>query len=156
MRFLRHLITWIHRGQLDDEMREELAQHVAWKTQALIDEGLPEIEARRRAALAVGNLTRLKEEARDMWGFPAFDTVVQDLQYAARLLRRSPAFTAVAVLSLAIGIGASSAVFSLADTVLMRKLAVNDPDALIALQWASGPIFPFSSLNGNSHQDRSG
>ncbi|PYR93086.1 MAG: hypothetical protein DMF84_10815 [Acidobacteria bacterium] len=137
-------------------MRDELAQHVAWKTQALIDEGVPEIEARRQAALAVGNITRLTEEARDTWGFPAFDTVLQDLQYGVRLFRRSPAFTAVAVLSLAIGIGASAAVFSLADTVLMRKLPVKDPDALIALRWASGPIFPFSSLNGNIHQDSNG
>jgi predicted permease len=155
-RIVRHLVAWFRRGRLDEEMRDELAQHVEWRTQALVDDGVPEIEARRQAALAVGNVTRLKEEARAMWGFPALDTVIQDLQYGARLFRRSPAFTAVAVLSLAIGIGSSSAVFSLADTVLMRKLAVRDPDALVALRWASGPIFPFSSLNGNSHQDSNG
>src|SRR5436190_15390860 len=120
-RFLRHLVAWLYRGRLERQLREELAQHVAWKTEALIDEGAPEIEARRQAALAVGNVARLEEEARDMWGFPAIDTIVQDLHYGARLLRRSPAFTLAAVLSLAIGIGASAAVFSLADTVLLRK-----------------------------------
>ncbi len=153
---IRHLVAWFRRNRLDDEMRAELAQHVAWKTQALIDEGVPALDARRQAALAVGNLTRLKEEARDMWGFPALDSVLQDLQYGARLFRRSPAFTVVAVLSLAIGIGASSAVFSLADTVLLRKLPVKDPDALVALAWASGPVMPFSSLNGNGNQDSTG
>jgi predicted permease len=155
-RFIRHLVAWFRRGRLDDDMRVELAQHVEWKTQALVDAGVPEIEARRQAGLAVGNVTRLKEEARDMWGFPALDSTIQDLQYGLRLLRRAPGFSAVAVLSLAIGIGASAAVFSLADTVLVRKLPVKDPDALIALQWASGPVFPFSSLNGNSRQDRNG
>ncbi len=155
-RFMRHVVAWLRRGRLDAELRDELAQHVAWKTQTLIDEGMPEDEARRRAALAVGNVTRLKEDARDMWGFPAIDSVAQDLQYGARLLRRSPAFTMVAVLSLAIGIGASSAVFSLADTILLRKLPVKDPDALVALRWASGPVMPFSSLNGNSNQGSEG
>lgn len=80
-RFVRHLLAWFRRGQLDDDMRDELAQHVAWKTQALIDDRVPEIEARRQAARAVGNITRLKEEARDMWGFPALDTVLQDLRW---------------------------------------------------------------------------
>jgi predicted permease len=153
---VRHLVAWFRRNRLDEEMRAELAQHVAWKTQALIDEGVPALEARRQAALAVGNVTRLKEEARDLWGFPALDSVLQDLQYGARLLRRSPAFTAVAGLSLAIGIGSSSAVFSLADTVLLRKLPVKDPDALIALAWSSGPVMPFSSLNGNGHYESTG
>jgi predicted permease len=155
-RLIRHVIAWFRRGRLDDELRDELAQHVAWKTQALVDDGVPEPEARRQAALVVGNVTRLKEEARDMWGFPAVDSILQDLQYGARLLRRAPAFTVVAVLSLAIGIGASSAVFSLADTVLLRKLPVKDPDALIVLRWASGPVMPFSSLNGNSTDNAQG
>src|SRR4051794_8868292 len=155
-RILRHLVAWFRRDRLDDEMHAELAQHVRWKTQAFLDEGIPETEARRRAALAVGNVTRLKEEARDLWGFPRFDSVVQDLHYGLRLLRRSPGFTLVAVLSLAVGIGSSAAVFSLADTVLLRTLPVKDPGALVRLRWRSGQVFPFSSLNGNSNQDAEG
>ncbi len=155
-RFLRHLAAWLRRDRLDDEMRAELAQHVAWKTQALVDEGVPHDEAHRRARLAVGNLTRLKEEARDLWGFPALETFLQDLRYGLRLLRRSPGLSAVAVLSLAIGIGASAAVFSLADAMLFRKLAVADPDSLVVLKWFSGPVFPFSSLNGYGEQSDDG
>jgi predicted permease len=148
--------AWLRRGRLDDELREEMAQHVAWKTQALIDEGVPAGEARRRAAIAVGNVTRLREESRGIWGFPSLDSVGQDLRYGARQMRRAPLFTAVAVMSLAIGIGASASVFSLADTLLFRKLAVSDPDSLVVLKWYSGPTMPFSSLNGNGEQTSSG
>src|SRR5262245_48312199 len=112
---VRHLKAWIRRGTLDDELREELAQHVEWKTQSLVAEGVPEAEARRRAAVAVGNLTRLREQSRGIWGFPRLDTIAQDARYGVRQMRRAPGFTAVAILSLAIGIGASTAVFSLAD-----------------------------------------
>src|SRR3954469_5193605 len=156
-RIVRHLTAWIRRGRLDDELREELAQHVAWKTESLIADGVPEAEARRRAAVAVGNLTRLREESRGVWGFPRLDTIAQDLRYGVRQMRRAPGFTVVAVVSLAIGIGASTAVFSLADSMLFRKLpAVSDPDSLILLRWASGPVMPFSSLNGNGEENAQG
>jgi hypothetical protein len=156
MRILRHFTAWLRRARLDDELREEMAQHVAWKTQALVDEGVPVAEARRRAALAVGNLTKLREESRGIWGFPRIDSVLQDLRYGLRQMRRAPMFSAVAVLSLAIGIGASAAVFSLADAFLFRKLPVHDPEALVVLKWASGPAMPFSSLNGSGQQSPSG
>src|SRR4029078_1658943 len=138
MSALRHLIAWIRRGRLDDELREELAQHVAWKTDSLIADGLSEAEARRRAAVDVGNLTRLREDARSLWGFPPLDSFTQDIRYGVRQMQRAPAFTAVAVLSLAVGVGASAAVFSLADALLFRKLPVPDPDALVVLKWTSG------------------
>ena len=156
MRIIRHVRAWFRRARLDDELREEIAQHVAWKTQALVDEGVPEADARRRAAVAVGNATRLREESRGIWGFPRIDSVTQDLRYGARQMRRAPMFTAVAVLSLAIGIGASASVFSLADALLFRKLAVPNPDALVVFKWFSGPVMPFSSLNGNGEQSAQG
>jgi hypothetical protein len=79
------------------------------------------------------------------------------VRYGLRQMRRAPGFTAIAILSLAIGIGASAAVFSLADRMLFRKLpGVADPDALVLLEWASGPVFPFSSLNGNGRQNAEG
>jgi predicted permease len=152
---LRHLVAWL-RGRLDDEMREELAQHAAWKAEQLVADGVPEDEARRRAAVAIGNTTRFREQSRAVWGFPSVDSVAQDIRYGVRVLRRAPAFTAVAVLSLVIGIGAATAVFSLADAVLLRTMAVKDPSSLFVVKWRSGPVFPFSSLNGYGEQNASG
>ena len=85
-----------------------------------------------------------------MWGFPSADSFLQDVRYGARLLRRSPAFTAVAVLSLALGLGTSAAVFSLADALLWRELPVGSPSRLIGFRWIAGPQMPASSLRGNS------
>src|SRR3954467_8213719 len=157
MRLLRHLLAAVRRGRLDDEMREELAQHVTSKTQQLIEEGVEPGEARRRAALTVGNVSRLREDARAVWGFPSADSVIQDLRYGVRQLVRAPMFSAIAILSLAIGIGAGAAVFGLADAVLFRTLpAVKDPASLYVLRWTSGPVFPFSSLNGYGDQNADG
>src|SRR4029079_12695434 len=96
-------------------------------------------------------------DSRRIWGFPRLETIAQDVRYGLRQMRRPPEFTAIATLSLATGIGASAAVFSLADRLLIRKLpGVADPDALVLLEWASGPVFPFSSLNGNGPQNAEG
>lgn len=153
---LRRVRAFLRRDRLDEALREELAQHVAWRAQALEAEGIPADEARRRAAVSVGNVTRLREESRDMWGFPTLDSIVQDLRYGARVLRRSPAFAVVAVVSLGLGIGAAAAVFSLSDAVLFRTLAVRDPESLVLLRWHSGPVAPFNSLNGYGQQDEAG
>jgi predicted permease len=143
------------RDRLDDELAEEIGLHLELRRQALMDEGMDPREAEREARRQFGNVTRKREEAREMWGFPAFDTVVQDLRYGARLLGRSPIFTVVAVLSLAIGVAASAAVFSVADAVLLRKLPVQDPDALVTFKWLAGPEPPLDSLSGNSSQTQS-
>ena len=118
--------------------------------------GVSETEARRRAAVAVGNITRLREESRAIWGFPAIDSLLQDLAYGARVLRRSRAFAVISVLSLAIGIGATAAAFSLAEAVLLRELPVADPGSLFVVKWQSGPVFPFASLDGNAQQNDAG
>ena len=75
-------------------------------------------------------MTRVREELRDGWGFPRLESLMQDVRYGARILRRAPGFTMVAVLSLSLGIGAAAAVFNLADAVLFRPLSVRDPDSL--------------------------
>ena len=156
MGMFRHLRAWTRRSRLDDELRDELAQHVEWTTERLMAEGLPQAEARRRAAVATGNVTTLRERSRDIWGFPSLDSVIQDARYGVRQMRRAPLFTFVAVLSLAIGIGASAAVFSLADAMLFTKLPVPKPDQLVLLRWSSGPRAPFSSLNGNGERNAEG
>ena len=153
---VRRIAAWLRRSRLDDELRDELAQHVNWRADALAADGLAPDEARRRAAVEVGNLTRLREEARTMWGFPSIDSIAQDVRYGARQVRRAPVFTLIAVLSLAIGIGAGTAVFSLADAAILRTMAVRDPSALRIIEWTSGPVFPFSSLNGYARQNAAG
>ncbi len=95
-----------------------------------------------------GNAAAIREETRDMWGFPSIDTLSQDVRYGARLLRRSPTVTIASILSLAIGIGASAGVFSLADAMLLQTLPVRAPDELLAFQWRSGPTYPYRSLSG--------
>ena len=148
MRIVRHVLAWFRRDRLDDELREELTQHRDWTAARLVAEGIPEDEARRRAAVRTGNPTRLREQSRAIWGFPTFDTVAQDLRYGLRLLLKSPAFTLTAILSLGIGIGATAAVFSLANAVLLQSMPVRDPASLVEIKWTSGPVPPYSSLNG--------
>jgi macrolide transport system ATP-binding/permease protein len=156
LRFLRRVRALVWRTRLDRDLREELAQHVEWKAQSYIASGVCDAEAHRRAAVDVGNITRLREDARAMWGFPTADSLLQDLVYGARLLRRSRAFTVTSVLSLAIGIGATAAVFSLAEVVLVRELPVADPGSLFVVKWQSGAVFPFASLNGTAQENDSG
>jgi predicted permease len=109
--------------------------------------------AAREARRMFGNVLVLREETRAMWGFPRLDTLLQDIRFGLRLMRRSPSFTVVAILSLAIGIGASVAVFGLADAVLFRKLPVRDPESLLILRWTGGHTLPFASLNGYATQN---
>ena len=101
-----------------------------------------------------GNVTVKREESREMWGFPSLDTIVQDLRYGLRLLGRSPVFTVISVLSLAIGIGSTAAVFSLADALVLQKLPVKAPDELAAFGWQAGPRNPAGSITGNFSGDR--
>ena len=114
-RWLRRLTAYLSRRRLDDELADEIRLHIELRRQALIDDGLDPREAAYEARRMFGNIARKREEARDIRGFRSLDVFTQDVRFAIRLLRRSPAFTIVAVLSLAIGIGASTAVFSLAD-----------------------------------------
>jgi predicted permease len=151
--WLRRLTAYIFRRHLDDELADEIQLHIELRRQALIDDGLDPREADYEARRMFGNVALKREEARDMWSFRPLDTFIQDVRFGTRLLRRSPAFTIVAVLSLAIGIGATTAVFSLADAMLFRKLPVESPDDLALFQWRSGPRDPAPFLSGSSWGD---
>src|SRR5215207_1991918 len=133
-------ISWWNRlrtlwrpGRRAADIDDEIAFHLAMRQAEHERGGLaPEI-ARRTAARQFGNITALKEQTRDMWTFPSFESVVQDLRYALRTLRRAPAFALVAVLVLAIGIGATTGMFSLVDAMLVRGLPYPQADRLVVL-----------------------
>ncbi|PYU79624.1 MAG: hypothetical protein DMG50_23315, partial [Acidobacteria bacterium] len=123
--------TLLHRNrsarQLDDEIQFHLDQQIAENISA----GMSPDEARCAAQRTFGNPTFLKEKARDTWGWIWLDQAGQDLRYGLRTLRNSPNFTAVAVLTLALGIGANTAIFSLLDGLVLRDLSVPHPEQLV-------------------------
>ena len=117
--------------RLDDELDAEMAAHVALLTEEYVRRGSSRAEARRQALLRFGGPMQLKEQHRDDRGLPFLDTTLQDVRYGFRALRRNPAFALVAIGTLAIGIGAGTAVFTIARAVLLRPLPYANPDQLV-------------------------
>ena len=128
---IRRALAYLFRSRHDDDLREEVEAHIEERQRSLIADGVDPRDAVFEARRMFGNVTAIREETRDMRSFRPIDTLVQDVRYGLRLLRRSPVFTASAVASLALGIGSAAAVFSLADTLLLRKLPVHAPDELV-------------------------
>jgi len=133
MSWINRLLGSLRKNKLEGQLDDELQFHLEMRTQEFITGGLKPEDARRRAALLFGNRVFLKERARDMDTIGWLETLLQDLRHAFRMLRKNPGFTAVAVLSLALGIGANTAVFSLLNTLLLTKLPVRDPNGLYQL-----------------------
>ena len=122
-----------HRSRLDRDLDDEMAFHLAMRESRLRAEGGPAAGLRPAARHRFGNVAQFKEETRMLWTFAFIEHLMQDLRYAARSLRKSPALAVVVVLSLALGIGANTAIFTLIDAVLLRMLPVEKPQELLQI-----------------------
>jgi macrolide transport system ATP-binding/permease protein len=146
------------RRQVEQELDEELQYHIERQIEENIAKGMAPEEARYAALRAIGGFEQRKEECRDMRRVRLIEDLARDLRYGLRTLRKSPVFTAAAALSLALGIGANTAIFSLVNTVLLRPLPVENPERLVSLNSASekgdGENPVISYLNYRDLRDR--
>jgi hypothetical protein len=127
------LRSLFRRGRLEQELNEELQFHVERKTEAYVSKGLSPKDARHAALREFGGIEQAKENCRNTRRVNLIETLFQDLRYGTRMLRKNPGFTGVAVLTLGLGIGANTAVFSLLNALMLRALPVRDPGQLVEL-----------------------
>ncbi len=143
---LRWISGWISRHQEENDLDEELRAHLAIEIQQRIDSGETPAEAARAARRAFGNFTHFEEETRETWGWSALEGLGADLRFGLRMLRKTPVWTTVIALTLAMGVGLSTAIFSVVYGVLLQPLPYPDAGRLVAL-WPSAPKYGYPRFN---------
>src|SRR5438874_6487462 len=144
---LRSLFRW---AQADQELDDELREHLERKTEEYVAQGMTQEEAYRRVRLELGGIEQTKEKCRDARRVNWIQDLVQDLRFGLRTLRKSPGFTAVVVVTLALGIGANTAIFTLIDSVMLKSLPVANPKQLYRLGDNNNCCVMIGTQNGGS------
>jgi macrolide transport system ATP-binding/permease protein len=135
----RRLKYWLDSGSRGDTLREEMELHLAEKAAELEADGMTAERARTEARRRFGNVGLKQEESREIWMTRFLSELGQDIRYGCRTMAANKGFSALAILSLALGIGANTAIFSLMESILLRSLPVADPESLVVLNWHSPP-----------------
>jgi len=148
------IATLFHRSQMNAEMEEELRSHIQHRADDLERSGLPRAEAERRAHIELGGIEQTKEECREAAGGTLVESILRDVRFALRLLRKSPGFTAVAVITLAMAIGANAVVFSVLNGLILRPLNVPEARSLYVIGRASDRATNESYANYLDLRDR--
>src|SRR6478672_1098178 len=151
--FLSRLRGMFLKRNLEQELTDEIRSHLEMQIEDYQRQGMSSDEARYAALRKFGGVEQVKETYRERRGLPHVETFVRDLVYGARMLRRSPIITTVAVLSLALGIGANTALFTVVDAVLLKTLPVDAPDRLVVFEWQAGRNFRTNGMSGTSNVD---
>jgi predicted permease len=133
-RFFKRLTCWATTQRDEERLQAEITEHLAMQTAENIQAGLSPIEARRQAMLKFGGVEAMKEEYRDQKGLPFLETLAQDLRYAVRMLLRSPGFALIAIATMALGVGATTAIYSVIDATLLHPLPYPHPSELVRIE----------------------
>jgi predicted permease len=159
----RKVQWWLQRRRREDDLQEELQFHLAAERDEREAGGLRADDAARAARRDLGNAALVREEARTLWSWMLVEQLAQDVRYGLRGMLKHRMFTALAALSLALGIGANTAIFSFMDAILLRSLPVSDPASLVVVKWRSRPYqnqgpsqFVMRGADGRTYRDASG
>src|SRR6185369_1674046 len=151
--FLSKLRGLFRKRRLEQDLADEIAAHLEMQIEDHVRQGMDPEAARYLALRKFGGGEQVKETYRERRSLAAIETLLRDLNYGFRMLRRTPAVTAVAILSLALGIGANTALFSVVDAVLLKNLPVINPEQLVLFEWQAGKQYRVNGMSGTSNVD---